>query len=123
TPFEVGAPLPTIADPFISHSESEPSALRQRTSAMLSPSKSPTPATLQDRSGLTATPLDVSDALAVIFVPFTVHSEVAPLLLRQRMSAAPSPLKSPIPATLHVGSGLTAAPRDNRDELDEIAEP
>ena len=41
------------------------------------------------------------DRWAAMWVPSMVHSAVVPSLSRQRMSALPSPLKSPVPSTCH----------------------
>ena len=55
--------LAAITGPSIVHTISAPLVLRQRTSLLPSPSKSPTPATLNDGSGFTATPLKVRNEL------------------------------------------------------------
>src|SRR5262249_2549552 len=86
-PFTLTTPLPTIVEPFISHSASGPLALRHSTSDLWSPSKSPMPATLQVASGATTVPLEVANAPEVTLAAFMVHTATAPLLLRQRMSA------------------------------------
>src|SRR5690242_16947558 len=69
------------------------------------------PATLHDASGFTALPPKLASAPLVIDAPFISQIAVSPVpLLRQRMSRRSSPLKSPIPATLHEVSGLIATP-------------
>src|SRR5258708_4830407 len=113
----------TIVVPFISHSASAPLSLRHSMSVRASPLKSPISTTLNDASGVTGVPADVTNPLAAITGPFMVHRIRAPLVERQRMSLLPSKLKSPAPATLNDGSGFTATPPEVRNELDLITVP
>src|SRR6185369_3760759 len=81
-----------------SHSVNDPLSLRQSTSFLPSPLKSPVPATCQ----LVGTTFQ---ALASLLVKpplpsrFASHSVKEPLSLRQRISSLPSPSKSPVPTT------------------------
>src|ERR1700722_12829713 len=59
-PPSVSVWLEVICDPFIVQSISEPLLLRQRMSDLLSPLKSPIPATLQELSGVAALPPKVT---------------------------------------------------------------
>src|SRR5579872_4971855 len=81
-PFWVTTPPPTMVEPSISHSTSEPLALRHNRSALPSASKSPTPATVHDGSGATGAPSDVTIELSTIDEPFMVHSTSVPEVLR-----------------------------------------
>src|SRR5579871_4650955 len=108
-----------MALPFISHSLRRPLLLRHRMSDLPSPLKSPTPATLQLASGFIAAPPDVASALALIVVPFMVQSVTSPVVvLRHSTSRLPSPLKSPIPATVHEAFGVAATPPDLTSALE-----
>src|SRR4029077_16506625 len=97
---------------------------RHSTSASPSPLKSPIPATLQEESGVIGLPCDVTKFDAAICEPFICHSVSVPVVLcRHRMSVWPSPLKSPMPATLHVESTVTALPPRVTSVSEEIVEP
>ncbi len=109
-PPSVSVWLEVICDPFIVQSISEPLLLRQRMSDLLSPLKSPMPATLQELSGVAALPPKVTCCEAVTCEPFIVQSMSDPSVLRHKMSDLPSPLKSPMPATLQELSGVAALP-------------
>src|SRR4029077_10802197 len=77
-------------------------------SELPSPLKSPTPSILHDESGDTAAPWNIGAALEAIADPFISQVANAPLeLCRHRMSASPSPLKSPRPAILQDEFGDT----------------
>src|SRR4029077_11617873 len=110
-PMEVTKALEAIAEPFISQVTSEPVVLcRHSRSASPSPLKSPTPATLHVESGVTALPLEVTKTLEAA-EPFISHvTNDSVVLCRHSTSASPSPLKSPMPATLQVESGVTVLP-------------
>src|SRR5258708_5068095 len=94
----------------MSHSVSAPLVLRHRMSDVPLPSKSPIPATDHDASGWIALPFNARCWVDTICDPSRLQSVSVPLLLRHRMSALPSPLKSPIPATVHDASGWIALP-------------
>src|SRR5437899_5717382 len=74
-------------------------------------------------SGLMTTPLDVGVSDWLIVVPFICHSASAPLSLRQRMSAFPSPLKSATSTMCQVASGVTVTPFKVTKLLAEIVLP
>src|SRR5262249_48986208 len=94
--------------PFINHTTSALLALsRHRMSALPSALKSPTPAMLHVAPGRGAEPPTVTSSLATRVEPFNSHTATSPAALRHRRSDLPSPSKSPMPATLHDGSGLT----------------
>src|SRR5689334_6072738 len=103
-PFDDGASADMTVLPLISHSASAPLSLRHRMSDRPSPLKSPTPATLHEASGRTATPFAVTSALEVMAAPFMSHTATSPEVLRHRMSLLPSPSKSLSPAALQDAS-------------------
>src|SRR5262249_23090034 len=122
-PADLRSPLPTMVDPSISHSTSSPDELRQRMSLLVSPLKSPTPATLHAASGFTATPPEFSTPLDTIVEPLMVHSTSVPSVLRQSTSEPPAPVKSLIPATLQLALRATTVPFEVSNPLDEMAPP
>ena len=89
---------------------SVPLVLRHNTSAFPSPLKSPMPATLQELLGVTALPPSVTCCDAVTCDPFIVQSTSEPLVFRHKTSSLASPLKSPIPATFQLLSGVVGLP-------------
>src|SRR5262249_36847369 len=78
--------------PFINHTPTPPTELRQRMSEVPSPLKSPVWEIVQS---LSKEPTPTAD----ITVPwlFISHATTPPALWRQRMSVMPSRLKSPVP--------------------------
>ena len=102
--------LEVICEPFMVHSMREPLALRHNRSAFPSPSKSPMPAMLQEASGEAALPPKATCCEAVTCEPFIVQSMSDPSVLRHKISALPSPLKSPMPATFQLLSGAVGLP-------------
>src|SRR5580704_17883294 len=92
------------------HSTIAPLVLRNRMSEAPFPLKSPICAICQDEESDTGLPPNVTCCSLVICEPFIVQSMSVPLVLRHKTSAFPSPLKSPIPATLQELSGVAAPP-------------
>src|SRR5581483_7420842 len=111
--------------PFICHNATSLVALlRQSMSTLPSPLKSATPAIFQLASGRIAAPFDIMAVLVLIMAPFISQIASAPLALcRHRISAFPLPLKSPVPAMLHVASGAMTWPFSVRKLPDVMAEP
>src|SRR6516162_5493904 len=83
--------------PSIIHAATTPVLERNTRSSLPSPLISPT--ATSDQPGGTAPIV----ALLVIVVPFISQTTIVPPASTQTMSAVPSPFKSPVPATLHVG--------------------
>src|SRR6266853_1726969 len=109
------APFESRVAPLMSQTIFSPvTLLCHRTSDLPSASKSPTPAMLQLRSVIAfmpaaleiTAPMDAPLEIAVPFMSQIVFSPVA--RWRHRMSDLPSPLKSPTPAMLQLGSDTVA---------------
>src|SRR4051812_40366560 len=100
-----------IVLPLISHSATEPLLFCHIRSALPSPLRSPTPAIFQDASGRWAVPPIMKSAVALMSAPRNSQSPISPVnVLRQRTSELPSPLRSPIPATIQLESGTGITP-------------
>src|ERR1700733_7657714 len=84
--------------PFISQIATLPLLLRHKMSALPSPLKSPTPTTVQF-SGTLPRPEVLGLRMVVALISQIAISPVE--VLRHRMSAMPSPLKSPVPTMDH----------------------
>src|SRR6202034_879537 len=80
-------------------------------------------ATLQAEPSVTVAPCAVSNCEDAIFEPFMLQSAKVPLALRNRMSARPSPLKSPMPATLQAEPSVSVAPCEVSSCEEAICEP
>src|SRR5438105_15607923 len=94
----VSSPPPLMALPFNSHTQVSPVLLlRQITSDLPSPLKSPTAAMLHTEANVGSKPPPFSE------LPFKSQIHTSPVLvLRQMTSDLPSPLKSPAAGMLHI---------------------
>src|SRR5712671_4299105 len=104
-----------VVAPSISHSTTSPeSGFSHTRSALPSPSRSPTPATVQFEFAP-----ENSEAQDLIEVPFISHSETSPVCRScQIRSCFPSPSRSPIPAINQLGPS-----RENSVDHDFIVAP
>src|SRR4029077_18904728 len=111
-PCEVTVWADAICEPFICHSTNAPVLLCcHRMAALPLLLKLPTSTMLHVESGVTGLPPEGTVALAEIAEPFISHVASDPVVLcRHSTSAAPSPLKSPMPPTLQEESGVIGLP-------------
>src|SRR6516225_4991167 len=104
-----GGPPPITTVLFISHTKVSPvMGMFQRMSLVPSPLKSPVSAICQGGGGVKAgTAPKITD---VPSLPMSQISVCRVVLLNQTMSVLPSPLKSPVPATVQSRGGVPGTP-------------